>query len=204
MRRNYPKSCLLVTFTFLGILLTASLYQQRRGEWLRKQQTLAYGRFSAEQILDRAEKVGRALAPPTEALNLTTECLKGCSLLGSPKPVWDVACTDMAGKEIAYMDWDAESGNLLQVSLPPDSPSRQQEAVKRDSQVTDKTWEWLCRVGMAARKISWKAQLPVRNSVHSWEQVWNSADRQMRVNVKIDAETGALVLAQVVLPKWSL
>ena len=118
--RFRPAVMIFCAMTVLAAIYIACLQRiaKRQAEDAQR-----YGRYTAEQILDRTTALAERLCPrdsgwqlsvgPTSVYNGSGKCVK----------IWDVTCKSAAGRDIAYFTWDAGTGRLLGYSDLRDNPT---------------------------------------------------------------------------------
>src|SRR5690349_11266093 len=123
-----------------------------RARHVRPQPERPYGRFTAQQILCRSEPLCCVLVPRSPAFNLAVAPTRVHTA-----PFWTVLCTDPIGREVANLCWDANTGELAQVSaMPPkDEDGRPMSLLSRSAAVA-KARVWMAALGFCARSSHWQ------------------------------------------------
>ncbi len=175
-----------------GALLSGALVLQ--GRHTHPEQAHLYGRFTAQQILDRSEPLCRLLAPRANRLTLMAEP----TAQGVAYPCWIIECTDPTGQKLAYLSWDATTGQLFcasrasQRSVPRvGSPLNRHEAVRA-------AWQWLRDLGMAAQASRWRLVGAPRYNGAIWRPTWTVSwsAPDLRATVHVYVLTHELVSAR--------
>ncbi len=184
LRRLY--SLLLITL-LIGAFAGLLVYRGRQARTLRM---LPYGRFTAQQIRDRAGTLCRLLLPAEDALNLTVQRTSE----GTPMPAWSAEGTDASGQGRIYLTWDAATGELYSVGLMPQAASERQGAPMQARTAVLVAWEKLRLLGMAAQAARWHSAGPPHPEGSIWVVTWQAARR--RAVIKLNRWTGRLVEAR--------
>ena len=186
--QNRIEACL-----FLCMLITVYTISRHRVAQLHRQQTLAYGGYTLNQIVKRSEVVCRTLAPRADRIEFTAEKLMTPEGTHGLRREWSVDCRDRADNDLANMTWNAETGQLVLMSgtehwqqpLTPTTPA---------AQVTNLFRTWLCELGMTAAGERWDVMDRPRLADTTWRLDWRRGDEV--INVKLCLRLGQLTLAR--------
>ncbi len=147
-----------------GVLLCAYL--------VKAHQLRPYGRYTAPQILARADALCRIVAPEKARLHLVATEEESFRHNSVCQHRWNVNCTDPAGEYVANFVWNADTGTLLRLGhaiLPLSASDRRplgrREAVRREG-------EWLRRLGIVAEGGEWRQREPPIQDARGWTFSW--------------------------------
>ena len=114
LRRLFLLSATLVSGAFTLLVVC-------REQKARVLQLQTCGLFTAQQILDRAGPLCSLLASQEAALTLSVQRTSE----EVPLPAWSVEATDASGRDRIHLTWNAATGQLYSVGLPPgEEPER--------------------------------------------------------------------------------
>lgn len=179
--RHYRLYCICL----LPICLLAILVQvQARRRQTALRESLRLGRFTAQQILARAQPVVAAIAPPGAAVQVTMEPFPG-----NP-PVWFITCLT-AQKDYAAIQLNAENGELIEMGGDSIGTGGRPELLDEREAVRC-CEEWIGRLGPILNGIHWRFDRPTRG-LHVWIFQGRSADRHLEL--KVQRRSGALLNA---------
>src|ERR1051326_5177759 len=157
MLRNHRSRALLLGIPILLSLTALGLAPL----WLRHQDNAAnakpYGRYSLQEILNTSRTLCSNLVPKAQQLYLTSYPLitqnKADARL---RRTWQVEYTDTTGKISGLLEWNADTGQLEQVSqsLPPDPLSSGHLSSER---AADVSLYWVKKLDMA-REQKWRLE----------------------------------------------
>lgn len=178
---------LLAAIALAGMLSMGAMTLPSRGK-------RRVGRLTAAEAAARSELVCRACAPSTAPMTFITETRelwKGRKHVGD---VWCVDCAEAKGKDLAYMVWGAQTGELLFVSVlrhrdvgrvPLPRPVALHEAA-----------HWLRRLGLAKTGERWRMQGEAQEGQTVWQMTCRTNNR--KAVTTIDRSSGDLVTAMTV------
>ncbi len=129
--------------------------------------------MSAGQVLDRSEPLCRLIAPHTSSLRLTAEAIP----IGKFHPHWEVKCADPSGQDLAYLNWDAGTGQLISVSHVFYSSQGMGRSLDRHKAAME-AWNWLCALRIAGQASHWRLAGSPQCSGYTWTVRWSAADRR--------------------------
>jgi hypothetical protein len=158
-----------------------------RTRHVRPPQARPYGRFTAQQILDRSEPVCRLLAPQAHSLSLVAEP----TTQQTAHPCWNVTCSNQTGQPRAYLTWDALSGQLWCVGVPPPPPGKRPSLPLTAPEAVAASWRWLRMLGLAASAAHWQLGGKPQQLWGNWTLTWQAED--CRAEVKVNTNTRELV-----------
>ena len=175
------------------LLLLATLFLQPL--WTRFQDRAAkskpYGRYSADQITRRTEKMCLDLAPEPSGLSFTSFSLSAYDRKDRQfQRIWQVEYT---GKLQGIFEWNADTGRLMKFSqnLPPmkctSAPLTQAQAIRI-------CLYWIEKLQMGREEL-WRQE----GAAEYDQQVWTCRllSAQTRIQMKIRASDGLLTFAQI-------
>lgn len=176
---------LLLFLLFVGALVTAHFVLVRK---TTVEQARSYGRYTAQQVRERAEPVCRALAPEAR-LHLATEQRHNYGPDGSLQRHWIVDCMDEAGRDVAHLDWDADTGALCFAGHHPPMPPPTTVRVSLNRRASVRAaWDWLCMLGVADQALRWRLAQPPQWVKQCWQVSWQAEGHVALVT--IDASSG--------------
>jgi hypothetical protein len=184
------KWCAVLVVAFVVVLYTWASWVQR---------TPPHGRYTASQILSRSEALCRLLAPSTGFLRMSADSCAMPDRNGRMRHFWSVDCDDAANTIVAAFLWDADTGDLLCAGRPHGAaPNKTGLPPLSRRQAIGIAREGMRALEIAGQARQWRLE-GARNSENGWRVRWQAKDRSAYVHV--DAYTGELFLAQVILSR---
>ena len=150
-----------------------------------------HGRFSAAEIVRRAELLSRVCVPKAGVVFTKVE---RCYLWRKHKVVgliWTVQCVDSHGGDLAYTVWDAETGEAMLVSIQATKAELGGSITRRSA--LRETGYWLRQLYTRRSDTRWKLDGAAETNGSVWRVPCRSADR--RAVITISRSSGDLVTA---------
>lgn len=152
------------------------------------------GRLTAQESLDRSEPICRTLAPQADPFSLSAEPLPDSAQHG-----WGVTCREAAGREIAHLDWNADTGRIERVGSAAATWNRSRKPMLTRAEAVERAWSWLCALQWADAGAPWRVigqpSLGRQNGVENWVVTW--AGRGYRATLQLEAHSGTLQSAHI-------
>lgn len=184
--RRLLRSAALILVGSVPILLLIAV---RRNAALQ-QNTQRLGRFTAEQILARSEPIAEAFSPAGEPLRLTADPVRE-----TVRPIWTVSCTDMKGREVVYLRWNAQTGDLISAGATPAATAGGTGPVDaKEALQSGRTW--VQTLGWLEAEHPWHFERPV---YHSDTKLWQikAEDGGRHLTLNLDSRANRLLFAAV-------
>jgi hypothetical protein len=161
---------------------------------MQAEQTKPFGVYNAQQVLSMAERLCQKLAPEKGDLRLSVDQNVAMEPGGVQRREWEVDCLDKTGTNVFEFDWDADTGELIQVlGFLPFSLSKEHTPLEREAAVFTAR-QWLHTLGMARDESQWQAEPAPKLSGTLWIVRWQARDRT--VILQIDRYSGELQAAR--------
>src|SRR5579871_719589 len=143
---------------------------------IRAQRMQPYGSYTEQQILARSVPLCRALAldPSSGTLWLSAE-REYIWRRGDSQAVWNVQCADARRNDIAMIQWDARTGDLLLASSQWSIPRAAQPAIRNARQAVEAARGWMRALGIGGPETSWRlAGAPTQCGGDAWFTRWRA------------------------------
>ncbi len=181
-------TCWVLGTCAFGVLVADLFWQASAGR------SEYYGRFSEQQIMDRTEPLCRFTTPDSGRLAMKT------ARVTSPRPGrknqrhWAVDCYASGGEYVAGFMWNADTGDLWQVSCPiRQSQSGLFEVMDRRQAIRE-SWRWLAKLDFAGRSARWRVDPDSYIEGDTWSVCWRGTG--IAVWLKIGSRSGDLRIAR--------
>ncbi|HLK58057.1 MAG TPA: hypothetical protein VKU00_15925 [Chthonomonadaceae bacterium] len=191
------KGCSYVLLPWLPILLVCmGLFLTRL--WTQHVDQMAnlgpYGRYSAQQVVERSRTMCRDLVPETATLHFTSAPLATHDNAGKELRKWQVEYRDAAGSLSGILQWNADTGLLEKVSqhLPEDPRFAGRLS---SSQAADMSLYWMEKLQMVREK-RWRMASAPRYEQGIWRCQLLSGNAGAIVIVR--ANDGLLTYAHII------
>ncbi|HLV79288.1 MAG TPA: hypothetical protein VKT32_03370 [Chthonomonadaceae bacterium] len=157
----------------------------------------SFGRFTEKEIFDRSEEIVSLLAPQASQVQMLADPHLSYVHLRrhreDPVRHWMVTCTGAAGQELVDLDWNAETGALLQaVPASRQTPTRRPVSLSQH-QATEVAQAWLETLKIGGAGLRWRPARPATCAYQVWSIVWQCGEHRAWVTLR--ARTGALIEA---------
>ncbi len=187
----HPTSRLLRSGLAVCLSACCLLAVGARIRYIRPSALPRYGRYTAEQILERSEPLCRSVAPEAGKLLLSVEPLCLPNRLHVFRPFWQVYCYDEAGRDVCYLLWNALDGEICTIEPRKPMPKRPARLpLDRDSALSS-AMSWLRVLPATCSTAAWVLRREPMRTEGTWFTFWRDGSR--RAAVAIDARTGGLV-----------
>ena len=178
--------------TVLIALVAIALLFERARQVLARQ-TRPYATFTAQQVLDRAAPLCRAIAP--EAIDLRVSADHSREI--APLQFWSAVGTDTAGRDIVWLGWNADTNELCFVGHELHAlHNGKLPSLSRDQAILA-AWQWMRVLGFAQRVSRWRLASPPKRCGTwggAWLVRWRAGDRA--VSIIVGTHAGELRVAQ--------
>jgi hypothetical protein len=191
MGQNRRQILLLIAAVLVVSVCSARLLEGQR--WSARKLE-PYGLYTTEQILARSEPLFHALFPERSGLIMSAERQATQKSASEERLLWAVDCSDASGRHLAYLCWDAGTGDLVYSSRIREERSDKNGVERRtDSELLCFARDWLYTLGIAGNQEQWRFTgtcLSPQTNLHVyWRSEYHSAD------VVVDARSGDFVSA---------
>jgi len=161
----------------------------------------AFGRYTAQQMIDRATPIFRSLLPQQNQMVISAESCAASENSRERSQYWNIDCANEQGEILAYLVCDAVTGDVCNVKcnelisdLPAIKRAHTSPAVARQAlwQAGQRAREWLRILGYAA---NWRTNGVIQHSGSI--QSIRLSTRSRRASLLIDASTGILLYGEI-------
>jgi hypothetical protein len=190
MGQNRRQILSVVLGTIALIFYLVRWQETNRG---RAVQSAPYGRFTADQILAHSEPLFHAFFPERNGLMISAERQKAGQTESGERLLWAVDCADEAGRHLAYLCWDADSGQLVFASRLEEKILPETEAMRPSAELLGVAHDWLYGLGIADNTERWRligTRMAPSSRLHAY---WRS-EHQTAV-VVVDGRSGQFISA---------
>jgi hypothetical protein len=189
MMSRFQQRVLLAT---LAVLVVAVYIAGLRASIAaRAEQSRPNGRFNYQQILAHSELPAFELFGDTANWHMTARAVNVFNRSGGPVHVWNVICSNSAGKELGFFDWNGDSGDLIHYSDQSNITDRAQQRFMSAGEAVAEAKRWLRELTINRETSGWKLATPPRHFVDVW--VVKFSGRTGAADLKIDVRSGKLV-----------
>jgi hypothetical protein len=181
--------------TLLALALMTAVLAALRIANLRQMQTeqnRSCGRFTRQQILTRTDPLRHLFVP--ETTYYTAYSISSPRRDGTLQHTWEVECTDTAEHVVACFSWDADTGDLRDVSLRAPFTVEKTSASLTQSQAVQTCRSWLNTFETTEQAPPWHLALEPEELFYTWAVSWK-ANRRTAFLV-INKRSGYLVYAR--------
>jgi hypothetical protein len=195
---RYPLLCALPLGAFAATRYTHT--RQRQAE-----EAKPYGRYTAQQILDRAAPLCDAVVAQASTLHMTAERYFNRKPGRGPSHLWLVDCTDSSHRDIAHFDWDADTGSLFMATASLQNtklsnssrPLSEREALRG-------AWRWLDTLGVTRQVTSLHLAQAPKRTITAWKTTWKGDGWNVHVTIGLYSGLFTWVMCERESPGCSL
>ncbi len=174
-----------------AVLVGASLViLTLRARYLRHERERPFGRLNAEQVMQLSLSICQTISPSEQTLSLSVMTDKGPSMR-----CWDVQCRNAAGKQVADLTWEANTGQLSRVGAFPPYHDDPDKSLLTAQQAVRCAYSWLHILQRNAPSLRWfVVRPPLCAARQSWDVALQAAGHHARIQMQ--AHSGNLLLAE--------
>jgi hypothetical protein len=161
---------------------------------LEEEQSRPFGKFTQAQIARRTEPLFHLLVPDRHCwMYFTANTASRPD--GSVAHSWSIDCLQEqspSADNLAYFQWDADTGDLVSATCSlPDTGAADDHRPLTARQAIERSWHWLCALGMARGHPHWECDHAPRLGPGAWSLHWHSS--AANVSIHIDSATGGFL-----------
>ena len=184
----------VILMSSLGFTLVLYGLNVRRNRQQAHYAEEPHGRFTAQQILKRADWLNALLSPDGEQYNCVADYSESVRPGRSQCCMWSVLCTSKTGNRDRFFIWDANSGQLITVGCknPPNSTPGN---ILTPMQAADRARNWVQCLGMVENREHCHLIVPPRGMPTGWCIEMTAG--QKRLLVHMNRVDGSLFSARV-------
>lgn len=134
-------------------------------------QAQPHGRLAAQQVLSRAEKICRLIAPQTANLSLTAEPAAESERLR----YWSVTGRDSSGETRLHFKWNSDTGDLCFITYEPSRQEAEAPGARMGKkEAVRAAWGWMRSLGIADKSPNWRMTRAVSRERGIWSVYWDA------------------------------
>ena len=156
----------------------------------------SFGRMTQASAVTQTGSLCRTLARQAGDLWLTAEQISNPNMSVHG---WQVRCADSNGKHFAQVDWDADSGRLFMITVPPVAPTVSGRNHITKATATRAARDWMIRMGVESYATDWQFAGAVNDTELGLNEIWAVMFRSNHFIARIWLSADACKLRRLVI-----